>query len=46
MTPKTYKEWLPMLKALGNGILPQQSYFVACSILLAEGRALPADLTG
>ena len=37
ITPETYKKWLPMLKALGNGILPQQAHFVACCILRAEG---------
>lgn len=39
ITPETYKKWLPMLKALGNGILPQQAHFVACCILRAEGQA-------
>lgn len=33
----TYKKWLPMLKALSNGILPQQAHFVASCILRAEG---------
>ena len=42
ITPETYKKWLPMLKALGNGILPQQAHFVACCILRAEGLPLPA----
>lgn len=37
ISQETYKQWLPMLKALGNGILPQQAYFVACCILRAEG---------
>lgn len=34
---ETYKKWLPMLKALANGILPQQAHFVASCILRAEG---------
>lgn len=29
--------WMPRLKALGNGIVPHQSYAVAACILLAEG---------
>lgn len=37
ITPETYKAWLPMLKALANGVLPQQSHFVASCILKAEG---------
>lgn len=36
------KEWIPRLKALGNGILPRQSYEVACCILIAEGLPVPA----
>lgn len=32
-----YNSWLPALKALSNGILPQQSHFVAMCILHAEG---------
>ena len=31
--------WIPILKALGNGITPQQSYAVARCILAAEGMA-------
>lgn len=41
ITLETYKKWLPMLKALSNGILPQQAHFVACCILRAEGLPLP-----
>ena len=41
ITQETYKKWLPMLKALSNGILPQQAHFVACCILRAEGLPLP-----
>lgn len=37
ITPDTARRWEPVLKALGNGILPQQSYFVARCILRAEG---------
>jgi hypothetical protein len=33
-----FNQWLPRLKVLGNGITPQQSYFVACCILRAEGK--------
>jgi DNA (cytosine-5)-methyltransferase 1 len=41
ISPERAKQWIPRLKALGNGITPQQSYFVACCILLAEGLPLP-----
>ena len=37
----THKRWLPRLKALGNGILPYQSEYVACCILQAEGLSPP-----
>jgi DNA (cytosine-5)-methyltransferase 1 len=40
---QTYKTWLPWLKALGNGITPQQAYFVACCILEAEGLTAPKN---
>jgi DNA (cytosine-5)-methyltransferase 1 len=41
ISPERYKAWLPRLKALGNGITPQQAYYVACCILRAEGLPLP-----
>ena len=34
--------WMHRLKALGNGITPQQSYAVASCILKAEGLPVPA----
>lgn len=34
--------WMHRLKALGNGITPQQSYAVASCILEAEGLPVPA----
>ena len=37
ITQKTYNTWIPMLKALSNGVLPQQAHFVASCILRAEG---------
>ena len=33
----TARQWMPRLKALGNGITPQQAYAIAASILEAEG---------
>jgi len=41
VSPATHKAWLPRFKALGNGITPQQAYYVACCILLAEGLPVP-----
>jgi DNA (cytosine-5)-methyltransferase 1 len=41
ISPERFKQWLPRLKALGNGITPQQSYFVACCILRVEELPLP-----
>jgi DNA (cytosine-5)-methyltransferase 1 len=41
ISPERYKLWLPRLRALGNGITPQQSFFAACCILRAEGLPLP-----
>ena len=38
----TARAWVPRLKALGNGITPQQSYAVAACILQAEGLPVPA----
>lgn len=35
------RAWLPRLKALGNGILPQQAYAVGACILEAEGVSVP-----
>lgn len=35
------RAWLPRLKALGNGILPQQAYAVGACILSAEGLSVP-----
>jgi DNA (cytosine-5)-methyltransferase 1 len=40
ISSELHKTWLPRLKALGNGVTPQQAYFVACCILLAEGLPL------
>lgn len=37
----TARQWAPRLKALGNGITPQQSYAVAACILQAEGLPVP-----
>jgi DNA (cytosine-5)-methyltransferase 1 len=37
ISPEERREWLPRLKALGNGITPAQSYAVARCILRAEG---------
>lgn len=37
----TARAWMPRLKALGNGITPQQSYAVALCILRAEGLSVP-----
>lgn len=37
VTRDDVKKWIPMLKALGNGVVPQQAYYVACCILIAEG---------
>lgn len=37
ITREQHKEWLPRLKALGNGIVPQQAYMIASCILEAEG---------
>lgn len=37
----TARAWAPRLKALGNGITPQQSYAVAARILAAEGLPVP-----
>lgn len=37
----TARAWVPRLKALGNGITPQQSYAVALCILRAEGLSVP-----
>ena len=41
----TARSWVPRLKALGNGITPQQSYAVAACILLAEGLPVPSMLS-
>ncbi|MDR2050630.1 MAG: DNA cytosine methyltransferase [Deltaproteobacteria bacterium] len=41
ISPTEYEAWLPRLKALGNGITPQQAYFVARAILRAEGFLVP-----
>lgn len=41
ITRERAKTWLPRLKALGNGITPQQSYAVAACILQAEGLPVP-----
>ena len=38
---ETAKSWIPRLKALGNGITPQQSYAIAACILIAEGYPVP-----
>jgi len=32
---------IPALKALGNGIVPQQAYAIAACILIAEGLPVP-----
>ena len=32
---------IPALKALGNGIVPHQSYAIAACILIAEGLPVP-----
>ena len=37
------KVWQRRLKALGNGICPQQAFYVACAILRAEGLPLPKN---
>jgi DNA (cytosine-5)-methyltransferase 1 len=37
ISQETRRAWLPRLKALGNGILPAQSYAIARCILSAEG---------
>lgn len=37
----TAKSWIPRLKALGNGITPQQSFAIAACILIAEGYPVP-----
>jgi DNA (cytosine-5)-methyltransferase 1 len=37
LTPQERKDWHPRLKAIGNGICPQQSYRIAQCILQAEG---------
>lgn len=37
----TARDWIPRLKALGNGITPQQAYAVAACILEAEGLPVP-----
>jgi DNA (cytosine-5)-methyltransferase 1 len=39
ITADERQAWLPMLKALGNGITPAQSYAIARRILHAEGLA-------
>jgi DNA (cytosine-5)-methyltransferase 1 len=41
LSPVERRAWLPRLKALGNGITPQQAFFVACCILRAERLPLP-----
>jgi DNA (cytosine-5)-methyltransferase 1 len=41
ISQERFKLWQPRLKALGNGITPQQAYFVGCCILRAEGLPLP-----
>ncbi len=38
----TAKAWIPRLKALGNGITPQQAYAIGACIMAAEGLPLPA----
>lgn len=38
---ETAKSWIPRLKALGNGITPQQPYAIAACILIAEGYPVP-----
>lgn len=35
------KEWKKRLKALGNAILPQQSYAIGACIMAAEGLPVP-----
>lgn len=35
------KDWVPRLKALGNGITPHQSYAIASCLLIAEGCPVP-----
>lgn len=35
------RQWIPMMRALGNGILPQQSFAVAACILELEGLPVP-----
>lgn len=42
ITREQAKTWLPRLKALGNGIVPHQSYAVAACILEAEGLPVPS----
>ena len=37
LAPDERRAWLPMLKALGNGVAPAQGYAVAKCILRAEG---------
>ena len=37
----TAREWIPRLKALGNGITPHQAYAIAACILEAEGLPVP-----
>jgi DNA (cytosine-5)-methyltransferase 1 len=39
ITQEERRAWLPMLKALGNGITPAQSYAIARCILRAESLA-------
>ena len=43
ITQEQRKQWIPFLKALGNGITPQQAYFVACAICHDAGWQLPAQ---
>lgn len=42
ITREARKAWMPRLKALGNGIMPQQAWAVAACILIAEGLPVPA----
>jgi DNA (cytosine-5)-methyltransferase 1 len=39
LTMQERKDWRPRLKAIGNGVCPQQSYRIAQCILQAEGLA-------
>lgn len=41
ITVETAKAWQPRLKALGNGIVPQQAYAVGMCIMKAEGLVVP-----